>query len=350
MSMEYKKKRLILKLHQFIKRTIPHFLLEFKRGSSNSTQPVRSLEPGESPLARECQAQQITIDLPVEVKQDLTSPEVNPLDSGKKSITIETRNFHIVDENHQRRIAYTVSGDMHGSHVLLCLPGLLETKATFQIQHSYFLKFSGCKVISMDLSGRGESDRISKSETYKMSLYLSDIRQFIEAIILNDADRSAKITILGTSMGGVLAMYLTKLFPKNISEIILNDIALTVNWTSLYALYKSMKHELGYREIRQLAQELQVDEKAISDVQLPGHFDLSYRADIWGMNFHEALEGYKGKVALIYGADSEICTQRRVDDALKVFPKLSVLKVNGVGHPVPFNLNVCEFIQAEMGL
>lgn len=239
---------------------------------------------------------------------------------------------------------------MHGAHVLLCLPGLLETKATFQILHAYFLNFSGCKVISMDLSGRGESDHISKPEVYKMSLYLSDIRKFIEAIILNETDGSAKITILGTSMGGVLAMYLTKLFPKNISEIILNDIALAVNWTSLYALYKSMKHELGYREIRQLAQELQVDEKAISDVQLPGHFDLSYRADIWGMNFHEALEGYKGRVALIYGADSEICTQRRVDDALKVIPKLNVLKVNGAGHPVPFNLIVCEFIQTEMGV
>lgn len=335
-----------------MKRIISHLLLEFKRSFSNSTRPVRELSPENIPIpiASASEAHQNIIDLPVDIKPDLMLHEASPSNGEMKSTTPETRYFYIVHGDHQRKIAYTVSGDMHGAHVLLCLPGLLETKATFQILHAYFLKFSGCKVISIDLSGRGESDRISKPEVYKMSLYLSDIREFIKAIILNDADRSAKITILGTSMGGVLAMYLTKLFPKNISEIILNDIALTVNWTSLYALYKSMKHELSYREIRQLAQELQVDEKAISDVQLPGHFDLSYRADIWGMNFHEALEGYKGKVALIYGADSEICTQRRVDDALKVIPKLSVLKVNGAGHPVPFNLIVCEFIQSEMGV
>ncbi|WP_293599524.1 alpha/beta fold hydrolase [Polynucleobacter sp. 35-46-11] len=348
--MEYKKKRLILKLHRFIKRIIPHFLLEFKIGSSNSTQPIGCSGLDDSPIAGECEAQQITVDLPVQSKEDLTPLEVNPLDGGTKSTAPETRYFYIVDGDHSRRIAYTVSGDMHGSHVLLCLPGLLETKAAFQILHAYFLKFSGCKVISIDLPGRGESDRISKFEFYKMSLYLSDIRRFVEAIIVNDIGKPPKITVLGTSMGGVLAMYLTQLFPKNITEIVLNDIALTVNWTSLYALYKSMKHELGYRETRQLAQELQVDIKTISDVQLPGHFDLSYRADIWGMNFHEALEGYKGKVALIYGADSEICTQRRVDDAMKVIPSLSTLKVNGAGHPAPFNLIVCEFIQSEMGV
>lgn len=337
-----------------MKRIISHLLLEFKRCFSNSTQPVRELNPENIPIpipiASASEAHQITIDVPADIKPDLILHEASPSNGEMKSTTPETRYFYIINGDHQRKIAYTVSGDMHGAHVLLCLPGLLETKATFQILHAYFLKFFGCKVISMDLSGRGGSGYISNPEVYKMSLYLSDIRRFIEAIILNDTDRSPKITILGTSMGGVLAMYLTQLFPKNISEIILNDIALTVNWTSLYALYKSMKHELGYREIRQLAQELQVDEKAISDVQLPGHFDLSYRADIWGMNFHEALEGYKGKVALIYGADSEICTQRRVDDALKVIPKLNVLKVNGAGHPVPFNLIVCEFIQSEMGV
>jgi pimeloyl-ACP methyl ester carboxylesterase len=183
-----------------------------------------------------------------------------------------------------------------------------------------------------------------------MSLYLLDLRKFIKELILDDKSKPPRITILGTSMGGVLAMYLTQYFSKNIFAIILNDIALTVNWTSLYALYKSMKHELGYREVRQLAQELQVDEKAIADVQLPSHFDLSYRADIWGMNFHEALEGYKGKLALIYGANSEICTQRRVEEVKKMIPNLSVFKEKEAGHPVPINLMVCEFIQLEMGL
>jgi len=232
----------------------------------------------------------------------------------------------------------------------LCLPGLLETKKTFLVIHAYFLKFQNCKVISIDLSGRGESDHLEDIDVYKMSSYLSDISQLIRGIILANDKVQPKLTILGTSMGGVLAMYLTQVFGKKIYEIILNDIALTVNWTSLYALYKSMKNELGFREVRQLAQDLKVDERAISDVQLPGHFDLSYRADVWGMNFHEALEGYKGEVGLIYGGQSKICTQQRVEEAKSIIPKLSTFEVADSGHPAPFNLLVCGFIQSEMGI
>lgn len=283
------------------------------------------------------------------------SDDSDPLTSqlmvkGVESAAPETRYFEILDGDKSRKLAYTISGDLNAENVLLCLPGLLETKKTFLVIHSYFLKFQNCKVISVDFSGRGESDYLDPVGVYTMSLYLSDISQLIRGIILPDEKVQSKLTILGTSMGGVLAMYLTQTFGKKIYEIILNDIALTVNWTSLYSLYKSMKNEIGFREAQQLAKDLKVDERAISDVQLPGHFDLSYRADIWGMNFHEALESYKGKVGLIYGEASKICTQQRVEEAKSVIPKLSTLEVAGSGHPAPFNLAVCGFIQSEMGI
>jgi pimeloyl-ACP methyl ester carboxylesterase len=151
-------------------------------------------------------------------------------------------------------------------------------------------------------------------------------------------------------MGGVLAMYLTKIFDKKINAIVLNDIALTINWTALYTLYKSMKNELGFKEVRELAKELSVDEKAIADVQLPGHFDLSYRADVWGMNFHEALEGFKGKVGLVYGGESKICTEQRVQEIKAFVPRLNTFEVLNAGHPVPFDDLVCDFIHSQMRL
>jgi pimeloyl-ACP methyl ester carboxylesterase len=262
----------------------------------------------------------------------------------------EVRYFQIGDDFGVRKIAYTISGDLAGDNILICLPGLLETKASFSLIHAYFLKFENCQVISVDFPGRGESDYISGYGAYKMSLYLADISQFIHEIILGQRNEARKVTILGTSMGGVLAMYLTQIFGKKIFGVILNDIALTVNWTSLYTLYKSMKNELGFREIRELAKDLSVDERAISDVQLPGHFDLSYRADVWGMNFHEALEDFKGKVGLVYGAESKICTKQRVEEAKKFIPHMQALQVPNAGHPAPFNMLVCDFIQSQMGV
>ncbi|QWE25495.1 alpha/beta hydrolase [Polynucleobacter sp. AP-Elch-400A-B2] len=261
----------------------------------------------------------------------------------------ETQYFDIADEGGSRKLAYSISGNMNAEKVLLCLPGLLETKDSFSVLHRYFLRFEECKVVSVDFPGRGDSESIALSQNYTMSLYLSDIQSLIKMLLSNHPS-STQFTILGTSMGGVLAMYLTQSLGKRITEIILNDIALTVNWTALYSLYKSMKNEVGFKEVKQLAKDLRVDERAFADVQLPGHFDLSYKADVWGMNFHEAMEGYKGKVALIYGADSKVCTRERVRSAKAVIPRLITFEVENAGHPVPFTLQVCEFIQQQMKL
>lgn len=280
---------------------------------------------------------------------ELSQPQEVLSQSTISIISPETRYLNIENETGNRKLAYTISGNANAAKILLCLPGLLETKASFEGLHTYFLRFEDCKVISVDFPGRGDSESIHESDSYKMSLYLSDIKSLME-VLLADSSSSARFTVLGTSMGGVLAMYLTQSFGKKISEIILNDIALTVNWTALYSLYKAMKNEVGFKEIQQLADELGVDERAIADVQLPGHFDLNYRADVWGMNFHEAMDGFAGRVALIYGSESKVCTQQRVSAAKAAIPGLVSLEIQGAGHPVPFSPQVCEFIQIQMKL
>ncbi len=332
-----------------MKKNIFDLLMEIK------AEVIKSLKPSGPKIIFSEEQANLSPEMPI-VDDVVFSPleEVPPkaisFDTKTQSVTPETRYFQIQDGERYRKIAYTVSGDMDADNLLLCLPGLLETKASFLVIHAYFLKFDNCKVISIDFSGRGESDYIDDHGVYKMSLYLSDISQLVRSTILIDGKMSQKLTILGTSMGGVLAMYLTQIFGKRIYGIILNDIALTVNWTSLYALYKSMKNDPGFKKVRELAKDLSVDEKAISDVQLPGHFDLSYQADVWGMNFHEALEGYKGHVGLIYGGKSKICTKQRVVEAKSFIPHIQTLEVANAGHPAPFNLAVCDFIQTEMGV
>jgi pimeloyl-ACP methyl ester carboxylesterase len=253
-------------------------------------------------------------------------------------------------DGNARKIAYTISGDRSAEKTLLCLPGLLETKNSFALVHDYFLSIERCEVISVDFSGRGQSDSIDNEDDYKMSLYLNDITHFIDENIVGNKRSQKKITVLGTSMGGVLAMYLTQHHGKPIDGIILNDIALTVNWTALYSLYKSMKNQTGFKGMRELASDLRVDERVISDVQQPGHFDLPYKADVWGMNFHEALEGYRGKIALIYGEQSKICTKQRILEAKAHIPRLETFAVTGAGHPAPLNQAVCHFMQKQMGL
>ena len=285
-------------------------------------------------------------EIPIEKPAAVTSPAPkNHTYSPEKPQTL-----YFQRDGDARKIAYTISGDQNAEKTLLCLPGLLETKNSFALVHDYFLSAEHCEVISVDFSGRGQSDSIDNQDEYKMSLYLNDLTHFINENILAGKGSQKKITVLGTSMGGVLAMYLTQHHRKAIDGIILNDIALTVNWTALYSLYKSMKNQTGFKGIRELASDLRVDEQVISDVQQPSHFDLPYKADVWGMNFHEALEGYRGKIALIYGDQSKICTKQRIVEAKAHIPRLETYAVAGAGHPAPLNEAVCHFIQNQMGL
>lgn len=330
-----------------MKKKIFNLLMEAKAEVINWIRPPNKYFTATvAQVAQENTAPIATKFIPVE--SNLEALPLVPI--GVLSISPETRYFQIQDEQHPRKIAYTVSGDMNAENILVCLPGLLETRTSFLGIHTYFLNFENYKVISVDFSGRGESDYIDQYGAYKMSLYLSDVSELIQGAVLTETRAHQRLTILGTSMGGVLAMYLTKIFDKKINAIVLNDIALTVNWTALYTLYKSMKNELGFKEVRELAKELSVDEKAIADVQLPGHFDLSYRANVWGMNFYEALEGFKGRVGLVYGGESKICTEQRVQEIKAFAPRLNTFEVLNAGHPVPFDDLVCDFIHSQMSL
>ena len=45
------------------------------------------------------------------------------------------------------------------------------------------------------------------------------------------------------------------------------------------------------------------------------------------MNFHEALEGFKGKLDMVYGGESKICTEQRIQEIKAFIPRLSTFKI-----------------------
>ena len=148
-------------------------LMGIKAEVVNLMEPhIKQIEPD---LALDSQERvELPKELPIKIVPIKDNPgKISTVIAKVKSTAPETRYFQIEDGDHHHKIAYTVSGDMDAENILLCLPGLLETKASFLVIHAYFLKFDNCKVISIDFSGRGESDYIDDRSAYKMSLYLS---------------------------------------------------------------------------------------------------------------------------------------------------------------------------------
>jgi len=113
------------------------------------------------------------------------------------------------------RMAYREWGDRNDK-VLICVHGLSGNSADFQdlaiaLQDHY-------RIICPDIVGRGESDWLADPLNYGLPLYVSDVLTLIQQLKLNPVD------FLGTSMGGLIGMFLAAKAPGVISRLIINDI------------------------------------------------------------------------------------------------------------------------------
>ncbi|MCZ4352320.1 alpha/beta hydrolase [Roseovarius aestuarii] len=98
---------------------------------------------------------------------------------------------------------------------ILCLAGLTRNSGDF----NFMLPFlAGHRVIRMDYRGRGQSDYAKDHTTYTIAQEAAD------AIALLDHLEVARVTILGTSRGGLIAMLLAATHPDRVAGAILNDI------------------------------------------------------------------------------------------------------------------------------
>jgi pimeloyl-ACP methyl ester carboxylesterase len=103
-----------------------------------------------------------------------------------------------------------------GAATVLCLHGLTRNSRDFEdlaphLQHRH-------RVIVPDLRGRGQSARDTNPQNYQPAIYVQDI------IALIDAVGAPQVTVIGTSLGGLLAMMLGVGYRTRIAGIVLNDI------------------------------------------------------------------------------------------------------------------------------
>lgn len=99
---------------------------------------------------------------------------------------------------------------------LVCLTGLTRNSADFADladRHA-----DERRILCLDYRGRGRSAYDSDWRNYDPRIYVSDVAHLLAA---NDVHRAV---VVGTSLGGVLAMALAVLKPTALAAVVLNDI------------------------------------------------------------------------------------------------------------------------------
>lgn len=108
-----------------------------------------------------------------------------------------------------------------GKQTVVCLPGLTRNSKDF---HEIATHLSGNnRVLCPDLRGRGKSDYDPKWKNYHPGTYVRDIWKLLDELGIESA------IILGTSLGGLIAMIMAEQKPGRIKAIILNDIGPSID-------------------------------------------------------------------------------------------------------------------------
>lgn len=122
--------------------------------------------------------------------------------------------FHSHDD---LRLYYRDYGDRTAARTpLLCLSGLTRNSNDF---HEFALRHAATRrVICLDYRGRGRSAHDPDPMHYEVPVYLDDVQHLLAVTHIH------RVIVVGTSLGGIMAMALGTAIPTMLAGVILNDI------------------------------------------------------------------------------------------------------------------------------
>lgn len=108
---------------------------------------------------------------------------------------------------------------------VLCLHGLTRNAADFEELAAHL--GDRYRVVVMEQRGRGESDWDPTPANYHLGSYVADVAALLAQLGLE------RVAVVGTSMGGLMAMTLAAAAPEHYAGLVINDIGPVVEASGL---------------------------------------------------------------------------------------------------------------------
>ena len=130
-----------------------------------------------------------------------------------------------------RRMAYwdwaSASGD--NRHVVVCVHGLSRQGRDFDTLARALSE--RCRVIAVDVTGRGHSDWLADPMAYQVPTYAADLAALLMHVRAENP--KAAIDWVGTSMGGLIGMAIAAQPALAPRRLVLNDVGPAIQWEAL---------------------------------------------------------------------------------------------------------------------
>lgn len=237
-----------------------------------------------------------------------------------------------------------------GKPPLICIHGLSGNAHNFDGLARHLAP--DYHVLSLDVRGRGDSQWGPKDE-YNQTNYSSDLA------ILIDRLGFPRVTLVGTSMGGMIAMLYAGGYPERVERMVLNDVGPEVDTTGIKRITDYMSvapteftslvevgeyYRQNYPAMRQMPEQELLDFVKWT-VKPAESGTLRWKIDPAIRNVPRSGSGARpldmwvpyaritASILVIRGADSDILARATAERMRAVLPQLtSVVEVPGVGH------------------
>jgi pimeloyl-ACP methyl ester carboxylesterase len=242
-------------------------------------------------------------------------------------------------------------GPAAAAPVVLCLHGLMRNGRDFG-QLAVRLS-SRYRVIVPDVRGRGLSARDPNFRNYQIPIYLQDLTTLLTHL------GAPRVAIVGTSMGGLMAMVLAATAPQWVTAIALNDVGPEVDPVGLERIRRYAGKGARVRNWAEATAQLRLTYSVawpdLSDERWEELVRLSYRENAQGIPEVDAdpgigellretsaaapdlwpLWGALAQVPMlaIRGALSDVLSASTLERMRRSHPDLKTLTVANRGHP-----------------
>jgi pimeloyl-ACP methyl ester carboxylesterase len=232
---------------------------------------------------------------------------------------------------------------------LICIHGLSGNAHNFDGLAPHLM--NDYHVMSIDVRGRGDSEWGPAGE-YAPPIYVSDLSAMLETL---DLDR---VTLIGTSMGGIISMIFAGGYPQRVERLVLNDVGPEVNPAGLKritdyfteaphdfqdldevaAYYRANYPFLATTPDPELREFVRWAVKPAANGRLTWKIDPAVRniprtgtaarpLDMW-----VPYARITARTMVIRGADSDILAPDTAERMCRVLPGSKLVEIAGVGH------------------
>lgn len=112
-------------------------------------------------------------------------------------------------------------GPMLARETLFCVHGLTRSGRDFDYLGAA-LGATGRRVIAVDVVGRGRSSRLDDPRRYAYPVYVEHMSKLLRQLDCGPVDW------IGTSMGGIIGMFVAAQFPQKVRRLVLNDVGIRI--------------------------------------------------------------------------------------------------------------------------